>query len=193
MRYIKILFYKGILVCWVAILLIIALEGCSSRPELGESQLPSEPEKAETQYHQYEVGELDEIPDLVMDAANQYVEQRYNDIHNQEGGFSKWRIEALEHVYTYDDFEGMTLQVYRMNFEFLAIDPEKVVLAAGASVDEEGWTVIDYPNSTYLIFRQDGEKLSHLLNLFENDCFPGDIAFNEDLRMSLESLSAGNE
>lgn len=136
---------------------------------------------------------LIEAPAVVLDAASQYVERDYINMRNRGYDYSDWRIESLKHVYTYDDFEKMTLQVYQMNYEFLADNPEKVQLVGGMSIDEEGWVVPGYPNSTYFIFRQEGEELSYLTALGENDCFPGDETFTRDLTYALENLSARNE
>ena len=128
------------------------------------------------------------VPDVVSDAAKQYVAEmfqggRRNGINADE--YSDWRIESLAHAYTYDDFMGMTLQVYQLNYEFLAVDPESVLLAGGMTIDEEGWVVVGYANSTYFIFQQEGENLSHLLTLFENDCSPGDETFTNDMKLRL--------
>ena len=129
------------------------------------------------------VAEGVEAPDSVLMAAQQLVGQFFTNM--QDGVYSNWRIESLEHAYTYEDFDGMTLQVYQMNYEFFAEDPKKVELAGGMSVDEDGWVVPGYPNSTFLIFRQEGETLTYLTSLVENDCFPGDEVFDEDLRRML--------
>ena len=129
-----------------------------------------------------------DVPDVVLDAAKQYVAERF------QGGrrdginaddYSDWRIESLAHAYTYDDLFGMTLQVYRLNYEFLASNPESILLVGGMTIDEEGWVVVDYANSTYFIFQQEREKLIHLLTLFENDCSPGDETFTSDLKLQL--------
>lgn len=132
---------------------------------------------------------LIEAPAVVLDAANQYIERGYVDMRNRGYGYSDWRIESLGPVYTYEDFEGMKLQVYQLNYEFLADDPEKVQLVGGMTMDEEGWVVPGYPYSTYLIFCQEGEDLSYLTVLGENDCFPGDETFTNDLVYTLESIS----
>lgn len=129
-----------------------------------------------------------DVPDVVLDAAKQYVAERF------QGGrrdginaddYSDWRIESLAHVYTYDDLFGMTLQVYRLNYEFLASNPESILLVGGMTIDEEGWVVVDYANCTYFIFQQEREKLTHLFTLFENDCSPGDETFTSDLKLQL--------
>lgn len=129
-----------------------------------------------------------DVPDVVLDAAGQYVTEMF------EGGrrkginaddYNAWRIESLVHSYTYDDLLGMTLQVYQLNYKFWAIDPKSVFLVGGMTIDDDGWVVPDYENSTYFIFQQDGEELSHLVTLFENDCSPGDETFTSDLKLQL--------
>lgn len=137
------------------------------------------------------VAEGVEAPDSVLMAAQQLVGQIFTNM--QDGDYSNWRVESLEHAYTYDDFDGMTLQIYQMNYEFFAEDPEKAVLAGGMSVDEDGWVVPGYPNSTFLIFRQEGNALTYLTSLMENDCFPGDEVFDEDLRWMLGASGEAEE
>lgn len=129
------------------------------------------------------VAEGIEVPGAVLEAAKRLVGQRYTDV--QDGGCRDWRIESLTHAYTYDNLDGATLQVYRMNYEFLADDPENITLVGGMTMDEDGWVVPEYADSTYLIFSQEGETISYLTFLIENDCFPGDEVFTEDLKQQL--------
>ena len=124
-----------------------------------------------------------EAPEVVLVTAQRLVGQKFSSV--QDGVYSNWRIESLKYVYTYEDFNGTTLQVYQMNYEFFTEDPQSVVLAGGMSMDEEGWVVPEYPGSTFLIFAQEGDSLSYLTFLTENDCLPGDEVFNEDLRRML--------
>lgn len=131
-----------------------------------------------------------EVPAVVLDKAKELVAAWYD---NAREGFDdyhyeNWRIQSLAQRYTYEHFSGMTLQVYQMNYQFLSGTPEKVVSAGGMTVDEEGWVVPDYPDSRFLIFRQEGESLTFLTELFENDCLPGDELFTGDLQGALEAL-----
>ena len=128
------------------------------------------------------------VPDVVLETAMQYTAQRFDNMKDGADGYSgyhDWRIVSLTHAYTYDELDGMTLQIYRMNYELLANEPDNVLLAGGASIDEEGWVVPEYPNSTYFVFRQEGEMISYLTSLFENDCQPGDEIFTYDLKRRL--------
>lgn len=129
-----------------------------------------------------------DIPDIVRQEAETWANEEYEYYKRASAGsnYSDWRIESLVHCYTYEDFEGMTLQVYRMNIEFLSDTPENVVLAGGMSMDEDGWTVPDYPNSRYLVFQQDKEALTLLTRMIENDCEAGDDTFTSDLKYRWE-------
>ena len=129
-----------------------------------------------------------DVPDVVLDAAGQYVTEmfqggRRNGINPDD--YNAWRIESLVHSYTYDDLLGMTLQVYQLNYQFWAIDPESVLLVGGMTIDDEGWVVPEHANSNYFIFQQEGEELTHLITLFENDCSPGDETFTNDIKLRL--------
>jgi len=122
------------------------------------------------------------VPDVVLETAKQLVDQKYM---SMQEGYSNWRIQSLVHAYTYDDIGGMTLEVYRLNYEFLAHEPEKITLAGGMTVDEEGWVAPEYADSTFLIFHRSKNLLSYLDYLVENDCMPGDEVFTNDLIQQL--------
>lgn len=121
-----------------------------------------------------------EVPEIVTTTANEWVEQRFNNT-----TYLDWRVESLEYAYTYEDFEGMTLQVYRMNYEYLVDNPDEIFLAGGMSIDEEGWLVPEYPNCTYLIFKQDAKELIYLTTIMHNDGDPGTEIFTWDLKNAL--------
>lgn len=131
------------------------------------------------------------VPDVVLETAKQLVQQQFG--YAEAGLYSSWRMESLAYVYTYEDFDGMTLQVYQLNYEFLAEDPESVVLVGGQTMDEEGWVIPGYANSHYLIFRQEEDTLSYLAYLSENDCFPGDEVFTGDLKNRLSSENSWDD
>lgn len=126
-----------------------------------------------------------EIPSVVQDAAMSLAEQKFAGTEN--GVYRNWRITSLEQVYTYDDLDGMTLQIYCMNYEFLATDPETVVLAGGMTMDADGWVTPEYADCTYLIFEQVEDTLFYRTFLMENDCFPGDELFTADLTQILDN------
>lgn len=136
------------------------------------------------------VAEGIDVPDVVLETAKQWVAQNTSQMMGQDdSNYSNWRIESLKPVKTYEDFEGMMLQIYQLNYELLADDPEKVTLAGGMTIDEEGWVVPTYADCTYMVFQQEGETLTYMTVLMENDCLPGDETFTNDLK---EQLSSGD-
>lgn len=133
-----------------------------------------------------------DVPAVVLEQARQWVLAEYDytvsrtDITEDwyYNDYTDWRVENLEYSYTYEDFEGMELEVYNFNYEFLAASPEDVQLIGGMYMTEEGWVMPWYPNSMYLIFEREGENLNYLTAMGENDCYPGDETFTADLRDS---------
>lgn len=124
-----------------------------------------------------------DVPEVVLDAAKTQVEQLFeiNRADYPDNNYVNWRIENLTYSYTYDDLNGMQLTIYQMNYEFLTESPESIMLTGGMSITEDNWVMPGYPNSTYLIFQQDDDKLIFLRSIVENDCTPGTQLFTEDL------------
>lgn len=131
-----------------------------------------------------------DVPDIVLDKAEELVAEWYTVMQADfaDYDYTDWRIASLAHCYTYEDFDGMVLQIYQLNHEFLSGKPENVKLVGGMSISEDGWVTTDYPNSRFLVFWQNGENLSFLTWMFENDCVPGDETFTEDLKNQLENI-----
>lgn len=129
-----------------------------------------------------------DVPDVVWEQAKQYVQAAFDRIQEEyeqgispANSYTEWRIENLEHCYTYDRIAGMTCEIYRLNYEFLAETPKDIVLAGGMSMSDDGWVVPASPNSNYLIFAKTEAGLSYLCGMYENDCAPGDEVFTWDL------------
>lgn len=128
---------------------------------------------------------------IVLEEAKELVSQWYTLARENFADYNyvNWRIKSLEHRYTYEEIDGMSLEVYQLNYEFLSDTPESVALfAGGANVTEDGWVTPEYANSTFLVFRNDNGILSFLTEMFENDCFPGDETFTADLVQALEGM-----
>ncbi len=172
---------NGILIMAGAVLLAAgmgAMVGCSVAED-------------EPKQNNMAVGIMEEgskAPDVVKEKARELVNvwylaarEEFTDYH-----YINWRISSLENCYTYGDFEAMTLEIYRMDYQFLSDTPENVLLAGGMEMTQEGWVTPGYADSTFLVFRQEGAELSFLTDLFENDCAPGDEIFTDDLRGALE-------
>ena len=177
------------------------LMGCSSAKETvpqistpSETSISSEtivsnesPEENVTVQTQETTADDSDVPYIVLEEAEAWAAEAYEYYRESasENNYSDWRIESREYCYTYEDFDGMILHVFRINIEFLSDTPESVTLIGGMSISEDGWVVPDYPNSRYLIFQQDGKSLVFLARMIENDCEPGDETFANDLEQHL--------
>jgi len=122
------------------------------------------------------------VPDNVLSAAKALVAGRFKDAcaDYTDYKYVNWRIELLERAYTYDDLDGLALDIYRLNYEFLSKAPENVVPAGGMYITEDGWVCPTYPNCTYLIFSADDDFFFRAIMI--NDGYPGDELFTSDLR-----------
>lgn len=132
-----------------------------------------------------------DAPESVLEKAKELVAKWYDDIKGGEAdySYSNWRIEHLEHCYSYNDFEGMVLEVYQLNYEFLSDFPDSVVLAGGMTVADDGWVMPGYPDCTYLIFSREEENLTYLTSMMANDCVAGSETFTSDLRAQLDQAN----
>lgn len=139
--------------------------------------------------------EEENVSDDVRKQAEKLISQNYEAIKDSEYdyGYSDWRMNRLEHCYSYEDFDGKALEVYQLDYAFLSDEPQNVVLTGGMSMTEDGWVTPGYPNSTYLIFQRNGEELHYLTNLMENDCAPGEEIFTNDLAGALRLLGEETE
>lgn len=131
-----------------------------------------------------------DVPDItVLKKAEELVAEWYSieSASFEDYCFTDWRIESLAHCYTYEDFEGMVLEIYQLNYEYLSGKPENVILVGETTITEDGWVAFN-PNSRFLVYERTGEELSFMVFMSENDCFPGDEVFSNDLKYQLESI-----
>ena len=139
-----------------------------------------------------------DVPEEVLVAAKTKVAEIF-DMEREDFpdyNYTNWRIENLKYFYSYlvtgedkaiiysDDYKatgGMKIEIYQMNFEFLTESPKNIVFAGGMYITGDNWVMPDYPNSRFLAFKQDKDKLTYLFTMMENDCNPGDEIFTGDL------------
>ena len=160
-------------------------------------QTPQVADGSETMMGQ--VWEGVDVPDAVLFAAKSYVQDQYGYWSENSGAtamvdgememmgepavYDDWRIESMELAHHYDELEGAALDVYRLGWRLHTTTPEKVILAGGMEMDEEGWVLATYPNSTYLIFDVSaGGEPVYLFSTMINDCSPGSELFTETIR-----------
>lgn len=117
--------------------------------------------------------------------------------------YDNWRIEGLSLMHSYNELDGQlvnefswaadyswdSIDIYRLDYRIHTTTPDKVkaFLAGGMDLDNDGWLLPTYPESTYLIFVLENGYLKYLFPMMENDCSPGDETFTNDLKNQLIS------
>ena len=129
------------------------------------------------------ISEKMDVSDIVLEAAKEKVQKDFDLATEQfpDYEYTNWRILTIDYNYTYEDLDGMKLVLYQLNYEFLSQSPENVVMAGGMTITEDNWVMPSYPNSNYLIFQEENDKLSFLESVMINDPPPGTQLFTDDL------------
>lgn len=143
-----------------------------------------------------------DVPEEVLTAAKTKVAELFEMEREDfpDYNYTNWRIEELKYSYayyvtgdkaiiytdTYKATNGMKIDIYQMNYELLTESPDKIAFTGGMNITEDNWVMPNYPNSWFLAFKDDGDKLSYLFTMMENDCSPGDEIFTNDLIRKLK-------
>lgn len=185
------------------ILLLVSMLGSLVACDTAPASTSSVPAPTESAVPAGQVWEGVDVPDTVLAAAESYIWEQYlywsensgavgmvdghMEMIGQPAEYDDWRIESMELAYHYDGLEGVALDVYRLGWRLHTTTPDQVLLAGGMDMDEEGWVLATYPNSTYLIFDVSTEKEPvYLFSSMVNDCAPGSELFTETIRRPLQ-------
>lgn len=96
-----------------------------------------------------------------------------------------WRITGLSGPY-YETAVPFTVEIWNVSYETHTTTPDRVMLAGGSYMGEDGWCMIGYPGCDYLYFRvEDGGGRTFLYSAMENDCSPGTELFLSDMVSAL--------
>lgn len=102
--------------------------------------------------------------------------------------YDDWRIESLTGPF-YEQINNTVITLYRYNYELHTTTPDRVVVAGGMYLDEEGWKSPGYPDCEYLYFLLTPEgELEYLYTDMQNDCGPGDEFFRDSLAANLRQM-----
>ncbi|MDE7185575.1 MAG: M56 family metallopeptidase [Lachnospiraceae bacterium] len=96
--------------------------------------------------------------------------------------YTDWRVESVTPSYTYQNFEGMVLEIYQFNYQFRTERPQEIQLLEGMQIDADGWVVTGCRDSNYLVYQRTGDTLIYLRHMFEPACVPGDEVFTQSLQ-----------
>ncbi len=115
---------------------------------------------------------------------------RYNEGNAGSGNvvWDDWRLTGLSGPY-YETAGDIRLEIWNVSYETHTTTPERVMLAGGSYVGEDGWCMIGYPGCDYLYFQLgEHEERTFLFSKMENDCFPGSEMFLTDIVRALADL-----
>ncbi len=147
-----------------------------------------------------------DAPGEVLAAARQFVQGEYEALAAEgygadgsgdysEGNFGPgnavwddWVLKDLQGPY-FEQAGPHRVEVWNLDYETHTTTPDRVILAGGSYLGEDGWCRIGYPGSDYLYFRRDdsGER-TFLFSRMENDCSPGSPLFWADMVYQMEDL-----
>lgn len=122
------------------------------------------------------------VPEMVRQKVQQLVENTFLYEKQLSTHYIDWRVVSVKPSYTYENFEGMTLQIYQFNFEFLTNKPDEIEFLEGMRIDANGWVVTGGIDSNYLIYQQTEDALVYVRHIFETEYVPGDKEFTEELQ-----------
>ena len=119
-----------------------------------------------------------------VDGSGRYDEENFGP---GNAVWDDWRLTDLTGP-SYEEFGDLRIEIWNLSYEIHTTTPDRIVLAGGSYLGEDGWCMIGYPGCDYLCFHLDENgKRTFLFSQMENDCFPGSELFREDLARALEN------
>ena len=149
----------------------------------GESLLLYKPDRSHTDHIADATLADPSVPAEVAARAKQLVRQRYDTLAGRAAQYDDWYTD-VSFLGAETRYEGLTLEVYSFSQHYHAQKPEKILLAGGTEVDEDGWafldgdTVLDGP---YIVCLMDGGTRRMLEGSMSGDCSTGSPAYYADL------------
>ena len=149
----------------------------------GESLLLYKPDRSHTDHVADATLADPSVPAEVAARAKQLVRQRYDTLAGSAAQYDDWYTD-VSFLGAETRYEGLTLEVYSFSQHYHAQKPEKILLAGGTEVDEDGWafldgdTVLDGP---YIVCLMDGGTRRILEGSMSGDCSTGSPAYYADL------------
>ena len=123
------------------------------------------------------------IPAEVAARAKQLVRQRYDTLAGSAAQYDDWYT-SVSFLDVETRYAGLTPEVYCFSQHYHAQKPEKIVLAGGTEVDEDGWAVLDGDtvlDGPYIVCLMDGGARRILEGSMSGDCSTGSPAYYADL------------
>ena len=149
----------------------------------GESLLLYKPDRSHTDHIADATLADPSVPAEVAARAKQLVRQRYDTLAGSAAQYDDWYTD-VSFLGAETRYEGLTPEVYCFSQHYHAQKPEKILLAGGTEVDEDGWAVLDGDtvlDGPYIVCLMDGGTRRMLEGSMSGDCSTGSPAYYSDL------------
>ena len=149
----------------------------------GENLLLYKPDRSHTDHIADATLADPSIPAEVAARAKQLVRQRYDTLAGSAAQYDDWYT-SVSFLGVETRYAGLTPEVYCFSQHYHAQKPEKIVLAGGTEVDEDGWAVLDGDtvlDGPYIVCLMDGGARRILEGSMSGDCSTGSPAYYADL------------
>lgn len=149
----------------------------------GESLLLYKPDRSHTDHIADATLADPSVPAEVAARAKQLVRQRYDTLAGRAAQYDDWYTD-VSFLGAETRYEGLTLEVYCFSQHYHAQKPEKILLAGGTEVDEDGWAILDGDtvlDGPYIVCLMDGGTRRMLEGSMSGDCSTGSPAYYADL------------
>ena len=149
----------------------------------GESLLLYKPDRSHTDHVADATLADPSVPAEVAARAKQLVRQRYDTLAGSAAQYDDWYTD-VSFLGTETRYAGLTPEVYCFSQHYHAQKPEKILLAGGTEVDEDGWAVLDGDtvlDGPYIVCLMDGGTRRILEGSMSGDCSTGSPAYYSDL------------
>ena len=149
----------------------------------GESLLLYKPDRSHTDHIADATLADPSVPAEVAARAKQLVRQRYDTLAGSAAQYDDWYTD-VSFLGAETRYAGLTPEVYCFSQHYHAQKPEKILLAGGTEVDEDGWAVLDGDtvlDGPYIVCLMDGGTRRILEGSMSGDCSTGSPAYYADL------------
>ena len=149
----------------------------------GESLLLYKPDRSHTDHIADATLADPSVPAEVAARAKQLVQRRYDTLAGSAAQYDDWYTD-VSFLGTETRYAGLTPEVYCFSQHYHAQKPEKILLAGGTEVDEDGWAILDGDtvlDGPYIVCLMDGGTRRILEGSMSGDCSTGSPAYYSDL------------
>ena len=149
----------------------------------GESLLLYKPDRSHTDHVADATLADPSVPAEIVARAKQLVRQRYDTLAGSAAQYDDWYTD-VSFLGAETRYEGLAPEVYCFSQHYHAQKPEKILLAGGTEVDEDGWAILDGDtvlDGPYIVCLMDGGTRRILEGSMSGDCSTGSPAYYADL------------